>query len=101
MPRTSYMGRWQRARLTHGGGLGSDALAEWCIGKQVGGRQEKDIFLRMGEKHRGLSGMIRGTSGENGGGLIFLLGLPGKINTILSYSPISKDSISFSVGQRA
>ena len=101
MPRTSYMGRWQRARLTHGGGLGSDALAEWCIGKQVGGRQEKDIFLRMGEKHRGLSGMIRGTSGENGGGLIFLLGLPGKINTILSYSPISKDSMSFFVGWQA
>ena len=50
MLRTSYMGRSQRARLTHGGGLGGDALAEWGTGKQVGGEQEKDIFFRMGEK---------------------------------------------------
>ena len=61
----------------------------WWLAKQGGIRRKK-----MRKKKWG-------TGGENGGGLIFLLGLPVKITMILSYSPISKDSISFSVGQRA
>ena len=66
-----------------------DAFAGWCTVKWRGWFY-RDIFRRF-------------SSWEGEGRRIdfFLLGLPGKITTILSYSPIFEDSISFSVARRA